>query len=245
MEQTNYMALVQGLKLYIDAMRRFVRERLTARYAARWWEDGVLTHLYDPQRSNLERDVRSNANREKQDFIDPGHLVHIIAEESRGAFAGYFDDTRRSKPLLQLVLDARNTHAHPPSGDLSRDDVDYALATIEQLLTGARQPEAATVHQLRMGLHDASRPSNTTMPTTRLKASQELDGAIVNARDLKASDVAGKRVLCPACEEFTFQMWPGGWDGHSGWKCTGIAGSDPEERKSEFRERFGYLFRRR
>ena len=185
MEQTNYMALVQGLKLYTDAMRRFVRERLQARYGARWWEDVVLTHLYDPQRSNLERDVRSNANREKQDFIDPGHLVHIIAEESRGAFAGYFDDTRRSKPLLQLVLDARNTHAHPPSGDLSRDDVDYALATIEQLLTGARQPEAATVHQLRMGLHDASRPSNTTMPTTRLKASQELDGAIVNARDLR------------------------------------------------------------
>ena len=47
---------------------------------------------------------------------------------------------------------------------------------------------------------------------------------------------------CPACGDFTFARWPWGWDGHAGYRCEGISGSDVEERKREFKLRFGRLF---
>jgi uncharacterized protein (DUF433 family) len=69
------------------------------------------------------------------------------------------------------------------------------------------------------------------------------DGAIINATELPAENLTHDKVLCPACRVFVFQKWPEGWDGHSGWKCTGLEGSDVEERKTEFKLRFALLFR--
>jgi hypothetical protein len=71
------------------------------------------------------------------------------------------------------------------------------------------------------------------------------EGIIVNAAELPAADLVHKRVLCPACHSFVFQMWPEGWDGHAGHKCSGISGLTPSERKQEFRSRFSSLFRGR
>ena len=61
--------------------------------------------------------------------------------------------------------------------------------------------------------------------------------------ELTAAEVVHETVLCPACHEFVFKMWPEGWDGHSGWKCLGLASSDIPGRKREFKQRFGFLFR--
>jgi hypothetical protein len=69
------------------------------------------------------------------------------------------------------------------------------------------------------------------------------DGAIINALELRAADVSHKKVLCPCCHEFVFKMWPEGWDGHSGYKCSGLAASAIDGRKGEFKTRFGFLFR--
>ena len=69
------------------------------------------------------------------------------------------------------------------------------------------------------------------------------DEAIVNAVNLTADDVVHCRVLCPACGSFTFDRWPEGWDGHSGYKCEALQQATPEERKAAFKEKFSYLFR--
>ena len=69
------------------------------------------------------------------------------------------------------------------------------------------------------------------------------DGTIVNARDLVAEEVIGERVLCPACSDKVFQVWPEGWDAHSVFRCVGIRGSTQEEKKANFKQRFHYLFR--
>ncbi len=68
------------------------------------------------------------------------------------------------------------------------------------------------------------------------------DGAITNAEDLTADDLAEEKVLCPACRRKVFASWPEGWDGHAGYAC-GIAGDTPEERKANFKERYRRLFR--
>ena len=48
--------------------------------------------------------------------------------------------------------------------------------------------------------------------------------------------------LCPACQDFVFKRWPFGWDAHAAHKCRGLVQKEPEERKIEFRDRFGHLF---
>jgi predicted nuclease with RNAse H fold len=44
--------------------------------------------------------------------------------------------------------------------------------------------------------------------------------------------------VCPACSTFEFKMWPLGWDAHAAYKCTGIIGSKPEERKRLFKQKY-------
>lgn len=50
--------------------------------------------------------------------------------------------------------------------------------------------------------------------------------------------------VCPACEEKRFKLWPLGWDAHAAYQCTGLTASEPEERKAEYRQKFGHLFDR-
>jgi hypothetical protein len=69
------------------------------------------------------------------------------------------------------------------------------------------------------------------------------DGVILNAKDLTAGDLAQERVLCPACGDKTFAMWPEGWDSHAAHRCSGLCGTTPEARKAAFKREFGHLFR--
>ena len=71
----------------------------------------------------------------------------------------------------------------------------------------------------------------------------DANGAIINAEDLRADQVVGKKVLCPSCRRLVFRSWPEGWDGHAAERCRGIAHQDARARKAEYKARFGYLFR--
>ena len=68
-------------------------------------------------------------------------------------------------------------------------------------------------------------------------------GTVVNARELAVDELVGERVLCPACDDKVFKVWPEGWDAHSAFKCPGARGNTPDERKADFKRRFHYLFR--
>jgi hypothetical protein len=75
MAQTNYSDLANGHKLYIDAMRRLIRQRLTAEFGQRWWENGVIGSLRrlgggDARRAvNLEQDARRHPGRDTIDGL--------------------------------------------------------------------------------------------------------------------------------------------------------------------------------
>ncbi len=72
---------------------------------------------------------------------------------------------------------------------------------------------------------------------------QNESGVILNAEELTAGLVTGKRVRCPACRSLIFQSWPEGWDAHAATRCRGLSGTQPGARKSEFKRRFAHLFR--
>jgi uncharacterized protein DUF499/HEPN superfamily Swt1-like protein len=149
MRTNNYGALGDGLKLYTDAMRRFIKERLIATYPSRWWEDGVLKNLNDAQRNNVKRESERNPHKDRLEFIEAPHFVSIVSKEFDHAFAGIFGDYKKTQSFLQHVGAARNEHAHPRSGDFPADDVSHSLYSMAQLLAAAKLPEAGQVEQLR------------------------------------------------------------------------------------------------
>lgn len=72
---------------------------------------------------------------------------------------------------------------------------------------------------------------------------RDRNGVIINADTLDVDDVVKDRVRCPACQNKVFECWPFGWDAHAMHTCSGIEGSNGEERKVHFKERFRRLFR--
>lgn len=68
-------------------------------------------------------------------------------------------------------------------------------------------------------------------------------GVITNTGDLRADQVVGRKTLCPACRTLVFQAWPEGWDSHAEHRCSGILANRPADRKTEFKRRYGHLFR--
>jgi uncharacterized protein (DUF433 family) len=109
--------------------------------------------------------------------------------------------------------------------DLTRDQVHSVLAyALGELIERERIPPAP--------------PQGSLLPQVDGR------GAIVNAADLRPDQVVGKKVLCPACRSLVFKTWPEGWDAHAEHKCSGLTANDSARRKTEFKRRYGYLFRK-
>jgi|SaaInlStandDraft_3_1057020.scaffolds.fasta_scaffold07181_3 hypothetical protein len=66
--------------------------------------------------------------------------------------------------------------------------------------------------------------------------------AIVNTEKLEHHQLSGKTVRCPACDQYVFKQWPFGWDSHAGEMCRGMHSISVEDRKKEFKRKYGHLF---
>ena len=178
MVQSNHSALQQGLKLYTDGMRRFIKQRLVASFPNNWWDHGVLRAVSEQQRNNLRREAQKDPNRDRADLLDPGHFVLIVTHHFRDVFAEAFHDYRRTQTWLQRAELARNDAAHPISGDMQADDVSTALYDMVQLLTAAELPEAVSVTSLRSSI--------TGVPTSAISAEPEAMVGHTEAQDATA-----------------------------------------------------------
>ena len=172
MPESNYTALGQGLKLYTDAMRRFVKQRLIAAYPNTWWEDGVVKTLTDAQKANLKKDMERDPKKDRLDHIDATHLVRVVARNFDHAFEGVFGDFQKTQSWLTQVASARNDWAHPRTGDMSADDVAHALYAMSQILSAAGLPEVAEVEKIRkdvLGMERAPEPAAEAKPARPAK----------------------------------------------------------------------------
>ena len=106
-------------------------------------------------------------------------------------------------------------------------------------------PPALALEACALGLEALAAQVPLDPPETQRSLLPRLDqkGAIINAEELTAPQVIGRRVLCPGCRALVFRSWPEGWDGHAAHRCRGLAGADPKARKLEFKRRFQTLFR--
>ena len=161
MVQSNHSALGQGLKLYTDAMRRFVKQRLIAAYPNNWWEQGVLAAVGDQQKRNLARAAAEDPSRDQADLLDPAHFVRVVTRNYDRAFAEVFPNYKKIQAELQKAEVARNDSAHPRSGDMPTDEVATTLYDVVQVLNAAQLPEAQAVEDIRhevLGMTQAEAP---------------------------------------------------------------------------------------
>ena len=162
MVETNHAALGRGLKLYTDAMRRLVKERLTASFKGHWWEHGVLDAMTAPQRRGLNRELGRNPGTDRTDLLDAGHLVRVVTKNFDRAFEDIYHNFKQTQSWLLQVGETRNTWAHPRTGDMLADEVGHALYAMVQLLRPANLPEADEVETIRkqvLGIMQAEAPA--------------------------------------------------------------------------------------
>ena len=152
MAQTNHSVLGEGLKLYTDAMRRMVKERLIQAYPNNWWERGVVSALSDSQRRNINREIEKNPDVARDELIDANLLVPVVTKRFDAVFADTFRNYRQTQSWLIQVSEARNAWAHPRSGDVLADDAAHALYAMVQLLSAASLREAEQVETMRRTL---------------------------------------------------------------------------------------------
>jgi uncharacterized protein (DUF433 family) len=117
---------------------------------------------------------------------------------------------------------------------------------VDAFLAAHPQVDRTTVQQaLALGLEALIRDVPLEPRPTQRSLLPRFDaaGVILNAEELVVGQVVGKRVRCPACRMLVFRSWPEGWDAHAGSRCRGLKGEQAEDRKSEFKRRFGHLFR--
>jgi hypothetical protein len=166
-------------------------------------------------------------------------------------FARHLSTTVRN--YVFELKEIRNRWAHEE--DIADDEAQHAAATA-RLFAKAIGAPADVVNRLReLSAIEADHPrmvaSSDRAPKTARETSRavrtqpriDAHGTILNADELTAVEVAGKRVLCPGCGGKVFEMWPGGWDAHAAHVCHGATGPTEEVRKADFRRKFGHLFR--
>ena len=152
MVQSNYSVLGEGLKLYTDAMRKFVKQKLVVHFPNNWWEQGVLSSLPENQQRSLNRELAKNPDNDKADFIDANMLVPVVTRKFDPVFEDTFHNFRQTQSWLIQVAEARNGWAHPRSGDVLADDAAHALYAMVQLLNAADLTEAEEVERLRKSI---------------------------------------------------------------------------------------------
>ena len=149
MAETNHAALGRGLKLYTDAMRRSMKERLSTVFKNNWWEHGVLDAMTAPQRTSVTRELARNPGIDRVDLLDAHHFVRVVTKNFDRAFEDVYGNFKQTQSWLLQVGETRNAWAHPRTGDMLADEVGHALYAMVQLLQPARLPEAGEIETIR------------------------------------------------------------------------------------------------
>lgn len=129
--------------LYVQGLRRAIRERLMSAYGADWWERGVLLALAEPARQRLQGDAERAPGSELQSLLDAGHFGRIVAKHHDVAFTDAFTDSRRAFRDFRRLASARNQWAHIQT--ISPAQARQAADLMRQMLAAFRCEEALEI----------------------------------------------------------------------------------------------------
>ncbi|MBI2934809.1 MAG: hypothetical protein HYY29_04485, partial [Chloroflexi bacterium] len=139
-EDSKSESLAKGVKLYLDSMRKFVKDTLMKKYHDRWWKLGVMTNLDTPLKRSIKVAIRQHGGMKDTGYLEARHLAAIIREDN--AFDPFFPDKGWTRNNLQTAVEAQNKAASSKVGDLEAHCVGVLLNSLENLLRYAKLPEA-------------------------------------------------------------------------------------------------------
>jgi hypothetical protein len=168
------------------------------------------------------------------------HHVHLLRGARNWNAHDVVLDEREARQLIETVAIVAERIGAPPEVIHAVDALNAPTQAssafpAEPFPPNGNPPQVTSIQAV------AAPPASRT---PRAEPRRDATGVVINAEELTADDVAMKRVLCPGCGTKVFEEWSAGWDAHAAYRCSGIQADSHEERKAEFRHRFGHLFRR-
>ena len=137
-------------RLYVQGVRRALRQRLEAVFGADWWEQGVEYALQDNHRRNLRSIIEKNPDSDPHLFIEASHFGWIIVKRHNAAFADAFNDTIRTFKEIQHLTNLRNEWAH--IHDISLPRARQAADLMKGILASLRCEEALEIERMTQDL---------------------------------------------------------------------------------------------
>ena len=144
----NYARLGYGLKRYTDSLRRYIERRVRED----WWEEYVRTSLPAEQIAVLDRERRQHASdidEEREGVLPKAGVEFLDARHFAAIFSERFRAGEEITQLMRQVQEAQERWADPPEGDLDAEEVDSALAAMQETLAYYQLPTAAELEALR------------------------------------------------------------------------------------------------
>ena len=132
--------------LYVQGMRRSIKNRLVTAYGEQWWDRGVLRALPEAIRDRLAREVERYPDAERHDLLDVAHFGQIIASRHANAFTDDFADPVQAYRSFRRLASVRNRWAHIQT--MSHAEVRFAAELMRQILAALRCEEALEIAEM-------------------------------------------------------------------------------------------------
>lgn len=147
MQTDAYIFFTECHRLYIQGIRRALRERLESIFGDDWWERGVIRALSPENGKNLQAVSDRNPDRDRHHFIDAHHFGWIISNHHNEVFLDAFADSVSTFRDLRRLSGIRNDWAHIQEISLGR--ALQAAELIRHILASLKCEEALEVDRLR------------------------------------------------------------------------------------------------
>lgn len=138
--------------LYVQGVRRAIRERLSAIYGDDWWSRGVLLALPEAVCQRIRKEAERTPGVEPHTLLDVSHFGRIVSQHHRTAFADAFTDSQRAFRDFGRLMAARNRWAHIQS--ISPAQAGQAADLMRQILTALRCAEALEIADMIQNIPD-------------------------------------------------------------------------------------------
>ena len=156
MEHDTHLFFTRCHWLYVQGVRRALRERLSAIYGADWWSRGVLPALPEAVVQRLENEAARisgpEPGQELHTLLDASHFGRIVAQHHRTAFDDAFSDSQRTFRDFGRLMTARNRWAHLQP--ISPAQAGQAADLMRQILTALRCAEALEIADMMQNIAD-------------------------------------------------------------------------------------------
>ena len=153
-----YLLFTQCHRLYVQGVRRALRERLESAYGEKWWSEGVMGALSDDQRRNVELALEREPTADLESRLDSLYFGRIVSRRYAAAFSDLFADARSAFAQFARVARMRNEWAHvqemQPAKTMS------AIRAMRSALASLRQAEALEVDKLTRDIATEPRYAN-------------------------------------------------------------------------------------